>query len=1241
MLKRITKITLMLVLLSALLIAGAAVMFSRAGHHVERIEEIISNAVEQPVEIGAIKTAWQGFNPQLLINDLKIRGEGGQANLSFSSLAMVIDWRSLWTLKPVVDDFVINELYLRIQSMSGGGLMVAGVPLSQREDSGSAREMLAWLLQHKAASCYRGQVDWVRINGDVHNYRDITVAYTNQDNERLLSAISDSYKGGLQFKASSSGDILSHDNWNAALEIFGNEGQQLLKPEDLSLRVVDGQGELRLSQMRFQKLRDIMQLVGLGKSINWVVQSNLEGLLSNISFYFKGAFLDFEDWRIQANVRDLAFQSTGDTPALNQLSGDLSIDGNGGVFEFAADKAEFSWPRWLKSSFAIDHADGLLTWEYHDREQVKFHLKQGRFQDDAVQIENLTAKLDLQQVKQGINTVGQIFDWNILNNLAYQDGQLVDKRAESPLTQPLFLDASADFNVVDVNKVVRYFPKAVAGSFSRWWENGMLEGQVTQGKFSYQGALTKQALINGQAIMKAHGNIENLYLDYAYQDEWPAVNRASGRLEIENDKIDIFPEQAYLEQDAISKASVKLRHLYERKRYIEIAGHIDTGIKQTTDFLLFGPLTRGTSINKKTFPLTFNQGDVSADMLIHVPLTNVSDAEVRGSAEVSNALITLPEGVKVEQISGKVNFTEQSVNAEKVTAKFLGSAATADVVTIQQGKPPTVKIIANGTGDIKKITPWLGAHVTSLMQGKTKWQGEIVIDEEEIVVDATSDLQGISLDVPQPLRKTTNSKRPFSLQLKTGSNTRPMLRFNLGENLVGEFKGENNKSTSFLGYGVIAYHDKKQIIRNNKPGIHIHADMKQADLDLWLDKIVEIAELQLPASAAADTSFLDAMRSIELQVDKPVLFDRPYQAISMSALSMDGAHWIGKVKGEQINGTLQAEPRETPGRYRFDLSKFVLPKALDAGQEPAPIDSSLQPASFPHLELNVNQFVLEERDLGRLELIGQPIANEWSLEKFNLTRRHITTVASGQWRNTKSVGSRSSFTLETKFNEAGNVLGDMAFVGVMKKGKGRLTADIHWRGAPHEFDFSRLDGEFDIKVKDGELLQVEPGSGKLFGLLNANAIFRRMTLDFSDLFAKGLIFDQIRFNGYLAEGEAIYKEAYIYSPAVFIQMQGKVDLDEELVDLEIHAAPELAGNITLLSALANPAAGAVLFITQKIFPNGLTSPNMRSYQLRGPWKSAELLLMEGGKVVQQATSEGRQEELQKAEQNKSKSGSTQ
>ena len=189
--------------------------------------------------------------------------------------------------------------------------------------------------------------------------------------------------------------------------------------------------------------------------------------------------------------------------------------------------------------------------------------------------------------------------------------------------------------------------------------------------------------------------------------------------------------------------------------------------------------------------------------------------------------------------------------------------------------------------------------------------------------------------------------------------------------------------------------------------------------------------------------------------------------------------------------------------------------------------------------------------------------------------------------NTAQEGSISRLKFETVIDEAGGALDDLNFEGIIRKGKGSVVGTLNWIGAPHEFDYARLNGDFNAFVTDGELVQVEPGGGKIVGLLNMNAILRRLVFDFSDVVATGLRFDRMRFAGVLADGDAVVQDAFVLSPAVFVTMEGKVNLDQELIDMEIHVSPELGGNIALLSALANPAAGAVVFLTQQLFKDDL------------------------------------------------------
>jgi uncharacterized protein YhdP len=70
-------------------------------------------------------------------------------------------------------------------------------------------------------------------------------------------------------------------------------------------------------------------------------------------------------------------------------------------------------------------------------------------------------------------------------------------------------------------------------------------------------------------------------------------------------------------------------------------------------------------------------------------------------------------------------------------------------------------------------------------------------------------------------------------------------------------------------------------------------------------------------------------------------------------------------------------------------------------------------------------------------------------------------------------------------------------------------------GEPQSFS-----GSLDAALRTGQFVEVEGSAQALrvFGLLNFNSIGRRLRLDFSDLFGKGLAYDRVK--GLLVASEA-------------------------------------------------------------------------------------------------------------------------
>ena len=80
---------------------------------------------------------------------------------------------------------------------------------------------------------------------------------------------------------------------------------------------------------------------------------------------------------------------------------------------------------------------------------------------------------------------------------------------------------------------------------------------------------------------------------------------------------------------------------------------------------------------------------------------------------------------------------------------------------------------------------------------------------------------------------------------------------------------------------------------------------------------------------------------------------------------------------------------------------------------------------------------------------------------------------------------------------------------VVRGGKGTLAGQLSWLGSPLALDYPSLAGEVAMAVDAGQFLKVDPGAARLLGVLNLQALPRRLALDFRDVFQEGFAFDNV------------------------------------------------------------------------------------------------------------------------------------
>lgn len=1201
---------LVLTLLSVYLLvwAGIAAYFSYAETHRGLLESNLSRVFDRPVTIDEFTTAWGGMSPRFRISGFKVAGDSpDQPAFAFDSLSAELSLISLLRLWPSFTEFAVERPSVEVVSLEGGLLQIAGVKMRQ-PGSGriSTKRLISWLMNQQSAVWLDGEVVWQRLSGEQKRFQDISFVYQREQQEREINASIASSTGLIAIKAQANGDVFSSDNWDAKLEVLGDKKVQFLSSENLEIQVKDGRGELFLRDLDVALIRDFIRLTGLASKARWLLDAQLAGRLHDVQFTFSGALLDMQEWQLDAAASDIGFESTSNWPAFNNLNGRLQASAQGGSFQFEAKDATFAWSRWYQQSFPITRASGEFAWQSEADGGITLTLADGQFEDPNTRLYDLHASCKVDRGVRTVSNFADLFRVESVSELSYQDGQIIAATGQSNELVPLLLDASVKFEIGNLKTLAEYLPvDPRLSKFTEWWSAAVLQGSGRNGQIRYQGELSKTALDSGDASLSASADFADVELDYGYQRDWPVLTNGSGSAELANDTLTITPTQAEALGTQVENSQVRITSLFKPERTLEIVGNMTVDLPTGMDFLFKGPLLLPQD-RPEQLPIIGKSGLVAIQVEVEIPLRDVELTRVKGQAKISKGEAELPEGVPLSNVSAIVDFTERSVASDNVVATFLGGVTRGKLLTVEEAQPPVLKLVASGRANTRSLQPWVGEHLLTWFSGTSPWQGAVLIDGGRVEITGVSNLQGVTVSAPAPLAKQALAAKQLSLNMVVGDDVEQALNLSYGDVMQAQMRANLGQQGSLFDQALISVGGEP--VDDLPEGVNFHISRDDINLDDWLTAVIDLAQYE-PSEQTENTDFLDAMRSVKIVSAKPFLLGRDFGAINLSAVSVDGFNWIGTLKGDNVEGTMNMQPRADISNFEFNLNRLTLVDEPPSDAPPEPIDYSLEPQSYPSLTLNVGRFVLTGKSLGTLEMRGEPArdGDEWKLTKMNLSHNGIRTTASGGWVNNPASGSITSLTFETEVDEAEGVLDDMAFDGFIRKGEGSINGKLRWIGAPHEFDYARLNGNFDMRIKDGELVKVEPGGGKLLGLLNFNAIARRLTFDFRDVFASGLKFDRMQYTGVFADGEAIMRDAFIFTPAVFVSMEGKIDLDKELIDMEIHMSPELGGNLTLLSALANPTAGAVLFITQQLFKDEMRQSSFKSYRALGTWEDFEMV----------------------------------
>ncbi|GEM_PF-6838927 len=737
------------------------------------------------------------------------------------------------------------------------------------------------------------------------------------------------------------------------------------------------------------------------------------------------------------------------------------------------------------------------------------------------------------------------------------------------------LEGMAIISTLDLNPIKNYLPKQVPTDLAAWFKRSPLRGHAS-GKVLIRGNLSQFPFWSHNGVSEALLTTRDLTIDFL--PDWPAVTEAIGGLSFFNGRLAIQIEQSKFAGAKIEELQGEIKAV-GLSPTLDIQGTTTNRIGEALRVLQHSPLKPSVDTLLKWCDL---HGSARLRLFLTIPLNNKTTFHLNGQTTIKNAQMALkPYPLKLKKLSGNLNFTEKKL-ISSLQGQFSGQPAKLMIAT------EATKTHAQL--DTRVESTWLAHHfspkATEISQGSTAITATLNIDHNLSIpprLILRSDLMGMQIKLPQPLAKSKDEPRALLLTSWLDTSAPHPLNLDYGD-IHASFMLDENLVPFSARIGI---QQPPPNPPNNTQGYTIAGHLQRLSLDEWQPFLTLLA----PDKKGQVPFF-----SISLAIDHLWQWQRDWGQVLFHTVSRDGL-WQGNLETSFTKGKWSYFSKQNTFTGQFDslnLKPLLSLSALRPGEK---LSFSLN--NLPKLNLYFQHLLWEKQNFGPVNL--QALANKDSVD-FSLdtdTNTHQIHV-NGIW-STLPVLPETRLQGRFRCKNLGKFLEQIGHASPVAETPAKIDFSLKWPGAPYQFSLNSLDGNVELKLGRGRLLDVEPGAGRLLGILYLGTLQRRLRLDFSDLFKSGLSYDRITGTMTIADGHVVTDNLLIESVPARIFVAGDVDLNQKEVNEFITVIPNTPLTLGLFKYRQNSGIGKAAGLAQKTFNAPLDTLTQSQYAISGTW----------------------------------------
>lgn len=1239
------------------------ILFPNIDQYKDDFAAYATQRLGQKITIGDIKTGWDGISPHFSLSNIDIFDAENRPAFHLNNAEANISWLSIPMLHPHLSNLTVIEPALTIRREANGKIFLAGIDMS----GPSKPEFANWLLSQREINIKNAQVIWRddlrqapplslnQLNLSLQNPAWKSLFGQHQFN--ITAMPSAGSKQAIVVAGRFVGRDVSkiatwHGELNIALKetdlsvwrpwldypvnVLAGTGDAKLKLEfaDASIEKIDTHATLRDLSLMVAKQSTPFVAKQFAGDIAWSNLKNTQTIsakniqlstntglhINNGNGYYATSIKNGKPW-IKTNVKldqfDLAtikevlpylqlpehiqaqlngFSPVGSLkpltlsieteanktvayhvstafsglglsaynalPGFSNLTGTLEATENGGEVDLQSQKALLDLKDILRWPVPADKLNGQIRWKING---------------NSTQISTNNLSISNPHIGGVINVNYQIKGEDYSNSV---------------------LDLNAKFDKGNAKFAPFYYPIILGKSTLHWLDTSILAGRADDVNVIVKGKLGDFPYVDSKnqpdkslGVFKVTAKISDALLEYG--EGWPLVEGINLDMLFEGKRMLLNANKGHIFGNKIIKSKTEILQLDADSPILHITSEVEGPVADGIRFVNESPVklvTQGFTDDLKT------AGNGKLFLELKIPMQDIEAAKYKGAYTVNsgtifaNAEVGLPE---LSQLNGTLNFTENSLSAQNISTEILGGPAQ---FSLRTGTDKILHVSASGNLTDTGIKKLASNMLVDSMQGSANWAGEITIKKPLVDVNLHSNLLGMAINLPAPFNKAANQEMALTVDKKQQSASNDNINISYGNLITAKLLRTAQAGNLAFERGDIGINTTAEI--PNQAGLSLHGKFDYFDADDW------VALLNKSSNKTDATLFNKA----EFAIQKLDLFGRKLNALKFTAQpSATGLRLA--IDSNEVTGDVEWQ-KGGNGKVIARLKNLTIPAddeaaSKDAANKLAPKKEIRKlPNGYPSLDVVADNFQLGNKKLGSLTLNAFEISDAWQIQKLKISNPDSTLSADGTWYNwTRNPNTNLKFTLSV--SNIGNTLKRFGQPDAIKGGDSEITGQLEWAGSPHEFDALALNGNIQLDANKGQFLKVQPGVGRLLGLLSLQSLPRRLSLDFRDLFSDGFAFDKISASANINRGILRSNDFFMTGPAAEAKIKGETNLKTETQRLKVKVIPHVSDSLSLAALAGGPIAGAAAFVAQKILKDPFNKIVQSEYIITGTWDNPQ------------------------------------